>query len=88
VITAADSAYDRPQTDSFIKPVIIEDSQLFREDEIFYVLNQVKHTAPGVYPPSYWLFKYCALKLSPVTCNHYNLVLIISFSLKNYGSMA
>ena len=84
---ATNSAYDTQQIDSFIKFINVEYSQLFSQYDIFRVLSQVKHTALGVDPQTYWLFKYYTLELSQVTFNLFKLVRYCQF-LQNYGSTA
>jgi len=77
VSVATDPDYDINEISTIIDSVPASGSapQPISEYEVFKLLNSVKKTSPGHDCIPYWVFKHCAIELTPVVTLLFNIIL-------------
>jgi hypothetical protein len=84
---ATDTQYSLAEIYKLTDSVLSEDCadiRLFNEYDIFTCLSTVKRTAAGYDNVPFWVFKNCAIELTPVVTHLYNLILTTSTPPSNW----
>ena len=52
-----------------------EYTQYFEQYQVYRLLSSIKRTSSGCEPIPYWVYKHCAIKLTPIVTHIFNLTL-------------